>query len=101
MILDSTVLPPYVFKTHFEAENATRLLSRNGFDIAKLSIIGKGYQCEEHLVGFFYIARQNQALGNHWCFLGGTLGHAIFTSYFLFTRFWFDCHVWSFCQRIN
>jgi len=74
MILDSTVLPPYVFKTHFEAENATKLLSRNGFDIAKLSIIGKGYQCEEHLVGFYTSRDKIKLWGTTGAFWGGLWG---------------------------
>jgi len=42
-----------VYTTHFEAEEAIKGLNKFGFDMTKLSIIGKGYQTEEHPVGFY------------------------------------------------
>ena len=42
-----------VFDTHASAEAAIRRLSGAGFPIERLSIIGKGYETEEHVVGFF------------------------------------------------
>ena len=45
---DSSV---YVFNTHVEAEEAIQSLNRSGFDVKKLSLVGKGYHSEEHPVG--------------------------------------------------
>ena len=45
--------PAYVFNTHVEAEAAVRELGKSGFDMKKLSLIGKGYHSEEHPVGFY------------------------------------------------
>ena len=42
-----------VFNTHASAEAAIRRLSEAGFPIERLSIIGKGYETEEQVVGFF------------------------------------------------
>jgi hypothetical protein len=36
-----------------EAEEAIRLLSQSGFDVKKLSLVGKGYHSEEHPIGFY------------------------------------------------
>jgi hypothetical protein len=40
--------PLYVFNTHVEAEHAIQSLNRSGFDVKKLSLVGKGYHSEEH-----------------------------------------------------
>ncbi|GAB6139678.1 hypothetical protein JCM14076_04070 [Methylosoma difficile] len=42
-----------IYDTHAEAEEAIKALNQLGFDMQKLSIIGKGYQTEEHPVGFY------------------------------------------------
>lgn len=47
---DSSV---YLFNTHSEADDAIRLLDRAGFDMKKLSLIGKGYHSDEHPIGFY------------------------------------------------
>jgi len=41
-----------VFDSHSKAEEAIKELDRSGFDMKKLSIVGKGYHSEEHPVGF-------------------------------------------------
>jgi hypothetical protein len=38
--------PAYVFNTHAEAEEAVRSLDRSGFDVKKLSLVGKGFHSE-------------------------------------------------------
>lgn len=43
----------WAFDSHTEAEAATKALQSRHFDMKKLSIVGKGYPTEEHLVGFF------------------------------------------------
>ncbi len=39
--------------THTDAETAIKSLNASGFDMTKLSIVGKGYHSEEHPVGFY------------------------------------------------
>ena len=43
----------FLFDTHAAAEQAIHSLSRSGFDMKELSLVGKGYHTEEHPVGFY------------------------------------------------
>ena len=49
-----------VFKTHASAEAAIRRLSEAGLPIERLSIMGKGYETEEQVVGF--LAKRAQGM---------------------------------------
>ena len=40
-----------VYETHDQAENAIKEIQKSGFDMKKLSIVGKDYHTEEHVVG--------------------------------------------------
>ena len=51
--MDKDNLPVYVFNTHVQAEEAVKALSKSGYDVKKLSIIGKGYHTEETPIGFY------------------------------------------------
>ncbi len=42
-----------IYNTHTEVEEAVRKLEKAGFDMKKLSIIGKDYHTEEQVVGYF------------------------------------------------
>ncbi len=42
-----------VFESHDQAEDAIRELQKDGFDMKKLSIVGKDYHTEEHVVGYY------------------------------------------------
>lgn len=42
-----------VYNTHPQAEEAVRAFQSSGFDMKKLSIVGKDYHTEEHVVGFY------------------------------------------------
>ena len=42
-----------VYNIHVEAEEAVKTFNKMGFDMEKLSILGKGYQTEEQPVGFY------------------------------------------------
>jgi hypothetical protein len=64
----------YVFNTHVEAEDAIRLLSGTGFDVKKLSLVGKGYHSEEHPVGFYTVGDRIKAWGGMGAFWGGIWG---------------------------
>ncbi|MFN3750643.1 MAG: hypothetical protein ACK4SR_04680 [Thiobacillus sp.] len=63
-----------VYDTHDAAENAVRALQRSGFDIKRLSIIGKGYRTEEHPVGFYTTGDRMKAWGGIGAFWGGLWG---------------------------
>jgi cellobiose phosphorylase len=42
-----------VFGSHEQAEAAIRDLQKDGFDMKKLSLVGKGFHTEEHVVGYY------------------------------------------------
>ena len=42
----------YVFDNHNQLDAAIHMLHRSGFDIKKLSVIGKGHHTDDHHVGF-------------------------------------------------
>lgn len=51
----------YVFNTHAEAEGAIRSSGKSGFDVKKLSRVGKGYHSEEHPIGFYTVGDRVKA----------------------------------------
>ncbi|WP_019867623.1 hypothetical protein [Methylovulum miyakonense] len=63
-----------VFDTHFEADEAIKALNKFGFDMQKLSIIGKGYQTEEHPVGFYTKGDRIKTWGGIGAVWGGLWG---------------------------
>ena len=42
-----------IYETHPEAEAAVAELQRAGFDMKKLSVIGKDYHTDEQVVGYY------------------------------------------------
>jgi hypothetical protein len=42
-----------IYTTHTEAEAAVKALQKAGFDLQKLSIMGKDAHTEEHVVGYY------------------------------------------------
>jgi len=64
----------YIFNTHLEAEDAIKSLSRSGFDLKKLSLVGKGYHSEEHPLGFYTAGDRILTWGGTGAFWGGLWG---------------------------
>ena len=64
----------YVFNTHVEADEAIRSLSKSGFDVKKLSLIGKGYHSDEHPIGFYTAGDRIKSWGGTGAFWGGIWG---------------------------
>ncbi len=71
-----------VYKTHPEAEAAVQAFKTSGFDMKKLSIVGKDYHTEEHVIGFYNIGDRMKLWGNRgalWgTFMGLLFGSALF-----------------------
>jgi len=63
-----------VFDTHQATEAAVRELQRSGFDMTRLSIIGKGYQTEERPMGFYTTGDRVKTWGGIGAFWGGLWG---------------------------
>jgi len=72
--MDTSQSSFYVFNTHVEAEEAIQSLSRSGFDVKKLSLVGKGYHSEEHPVGFYTSGDKIKSWGGAGAFWGAIWG---------------------------
>jgi hypothetical protein len=72
-----------LYDQHGLAENAVKTLQRAGFDMKKISIIGKDYETEEHVMGFFNAGDRARVFGKYGVFWGGLIG-ILFGSALLF-----------------
>jgi hypothetical protein len=64
----------FVYDDHATAEAAIRHLSQSGFDLKKLSLVGKGYHSEEKPMGFYTAGDRIKAWGGTGAFWGGIWG---------------------------
>jgi|SRR5579863_1898391 len=71
-----------VFESHDKAEEAVSELQRSGFDMQKLSVIGRDYQTEEHVVGYYNIGERMQYWGKLGAFWGGLWGMLFGSAFF-------------------
>ena len=71
-----------VFSQHPAAENAIKELKGGGFDIKKLAVVGRDYQTEEDVVGFYNTGDRMKYWGKRGAFWGGLWG-MLFGSAFL------------------
>jgi len=72
-----------IYPTHDEAESAIRELERSGFDMKKLSIVGKDYHTDEHVTGFYTTGDRMVAWGKVGAFWGGLWGILFGSAFFL------------------
>ena len=63
-----------VFHSHRAAESAVKELQRDGFDMKKLSIVGKDFHTEEHVVGFYNTGDRVKFWGTLGAVWGGIWG---------------------------
>jgi hypothetical protein len=73
----------FVFDTHATAEDAIRTLGQSGFDMTKLSLLGKGYHSEEKPMGFYTTGDRIKAWGGAGAFWGGIWGLLLAPAVFL------------------
>lgn len=71
-----------MFNTHVEAEEAVRELQRAGFDMKKLSIVGKGYHSEEQVMGFYNVGDRMKYWGTLGAFWGALWGFLVGAAFF-------------------
>lgn len=83
MITKNAGLAIATYASHQEAEDAVKELQRLGFDMKKVSIIGKDYRLEEHVIGFLNAGDRARIYGKLGAFWGGLLG-ILFGSALLF-----------------
>lgn len=72
-----------VYDTHSEAEEAVKELQKSGFDMKQLSIVGKDYQTEEEVVGYYNIGDRMKKWGGAGAFWGGLWGAMFGSAFFL------------------
>jgi len=63
-----------VFDDHLLAENAVKKLTEAGFEMQNISVVGKGYQTEEKVVGFYNSGDRIKFWGARGAFWGGLWG---------------------------
>lgn len=63
-----------VFDAHAQAEAAVRRLGQAGYPIDRLSIIGRGYETEEQVVGFYNLGDRVRLWGKNGAVWGGLWG---------------------------
>lgn len=72
-----------VYNSHPEAEASVKELQRSGFDMKKLSIVGKDYHTEEHVVGYYNAGDRMKVWGKLGAFWGGFWGLLFGSALFL------------------
>ena len=63
-----------VFTDHNSAETAVKKLAAAGFEMKNLSVVGKGYQTDEKVVGFYNEGDRIKFWGKRGAFWGGLWG---------------------------
>jgi uncharacterized membrane protein len=71
-----------IYNTHTEAESAVKELQRSGFDIKQLSIVGKEYHSEEHVIGYYNAGDRMKYWGKMGAFWGGIWGMLFGAAFF-------------------
>ena len=71
-----------IFKSHAEAETAIKELQHAGFDMRKLSIIGRDYHTDEHVVGYYNAGDRMKYWGKQGAFWGGIWGWLFGSAFF-------------------
>ena len=63
-----------IFDTHLEADAAIKQMQHSGFDMKKLSIVGRDFQTEENIIGYYNLGDRTQYWGKQGAFWGGIWG---------------------------
>jgi uncharacterized membrane protein len=71
-----------IFESHSQAEDAVRELQKDGFEMKKLSIVGKDYHTDEHVVGYYNTGDRMMYWGKLGAFWGGFWGLLFGSAFF-------------------
>ena len=71
-----------IYNTHTEAEEAIKTLQKAGFDMQRLSIVGKDYHSEDRVVGYYNTGDRMKAWGKMGAFWGGLWGYLVGAAFF-------------------
>ena len=72
-----------VYGSHADAESAVKELKKSGFDIKKISILGKEYHTEEQVVGYYNAGDRMKYWGKMGAFWGGLWGLLVGAAFFM------------------
>lgn len=72
-----------IYGTHTQAEEAVKELQRSGFDMKKMSIVGKDYHSDEHVVGYYNTGDRMMYWGKMGAFWGGLWGMLFGAAFFV------------------
>lgn len=72
-----------VYESHEMAEAAVKEIQRAGFDMKKLSIVGRDYHSDEHVVGYYNTGDRMKAWGKIGAFWGGIWGVLFGAAFFV------------------
>ncbi|MDD5273769.1 MAG: DUF1269 domain-containing protein [Methylovulum sp.] len=72
-----------LFGNHQDAENAVKELQKCGYDMKKLSVIGKDYHSEEYVVGYYNTGDRVATWGKFGLFWGWVWGILFGSAFFL------------------
>ena len=76
-----------IYETHSQAEAALKELQRCGFDMKRMSIVGKDYHTEEHVVGYYNSGDRMKRWGKSGAFWGGIWGLLFGSALFMIPGF--------------
>ena len=71
-----------VYPSHMAAEAAIKELQQSGFDMKKLSIVGRDYHTDEHVVGYYNTGDRMKVWGKRGAFWGGLWGLLFGSAFF-------------------
>lgn len=71
-----------IYPSHTDAEDAIKDLQKAGFDMKKLSIVGRDYHTEEHVVGYYNAGDRMKRWGKMGAFWGGFWGLLFGSAFF-------------------
>ena len=72
-----------VFNSHSDAESAVKELQKAGYDMKKLSVVGKDYHSEENVVGYYNTGDRMATWGKFGLFWGWLWGLLFGSAFFL------------------
>ena len=71
-----------IYKVHTQAAEAVKKLQKSDFDMRHLSIVGKDYHTEEHVVGYYNTGDRMKYWGKMGAFWGGIWGWLMGAAFF-------------------
>jgi uncharacterized membrane protein len=72
-----------IYKSHTAAEAAIKELQQSGFDMKKLSVVGRDEHTDEHVVGYYNTGDRMKHWGKLGAFWGGIWGMLFGSAFFL------------------